>query len=100
MLDALKALGDIEGSTDVERFLLPGVTPVPIDRSRHVSSAELIEVQERRSRRTSQALPRFYFAGLLRSSAGLLLWELVSRLLVANPLFLAAPSQIVHAISR
>ena len=26
LLDALKALGDIEGSTDVERFLLPGVT--------------------------------------------------------------------------
>ena len=29
---------------------------------------------------------------------GLLLWELVSRLLVANALFLAAPSQIVYAI--
>ena len=26
LLDALKALGDIEGSTDVERFLLPGIT--------------------------------------------------------------------------
>ncbi len=29
---------------------------------------------------------------------GLLLWELISRLLVANPLFLAAPSQIIQAI--
>ena len=29
---------------------------------------------------------------------GLLFWELVSRLLVANALFLAAPSQIVYAI--
>jgi NitT/TauT family transport system permease protein len=29
---------------------------------------------------------------------GLLLWEMVSRLIVANPLFLAAPSQIVEAI--
>ena len=26
LLDALKALGDIEGSIDVERFLLPGIT--------------------------------------------------------------------------
>jgi NitT/TauT family transport system permease protein len=29
---------------------------------------------------------------------GLLLWELVSRLVVANPLFLAAPTQIIDAI--
>ena len=35
-----------------------------------------------------------------RSWAGSLFWELVSRLLVANPLFLAAPSQIVYAIYR
>jgi hypothetical protein len=26
MLKALKELGDVEGSTDVERFVLPGVT--------------------------------------------------------------------------
>ena len=26
LLDALKALGDVEGSTDVERFVLPGIT--------------------------------------------------------------------------
>ena len=39
-----------------------------------------------------------YFAGTLSVVGGLLLWELASRVLVANPLFLAAPSQIVHAI--
>ena len=39
-----------------------------------------------------------YLAGTLSVIGGLLLWELVSRLLVANPLFLAAPSQIVQAI--
>jgi NitT/TauT family transport system permease protein len=39
-----------------------------------------------------------YLAGTLSVLGGLLLWELVSRLLIANALFLAAPSQIVHAI--
>jgi NitT/TauT family transport system permease protein len=37
-------------------------------------------------------------AGVLSVIGGLLLWELISRLLVANPLFLAAPSQILQAI--
>jgi NitT/TauT family transport system permease protein len=53
----------------------------------------------------SQAVNRFlqtvrsrYLAGTLSVLGGLLLWELVSRILVANPLFLAAPSQIVQAI--
>jgi NitT/TauT family transport system permease protein len=41
-----------------------------------------------------------YLAGTLSVLGGLLLWELVSRLLVANPLFLAAPSQIVEAVYR
>ncbi len=41
---------------------------------------------------------RFYFAGLLSVVGGLLLWELVSRFLVANTLFLAAPTQIFAAI--
>lgn len=36
--------------------------------------------------------------GLLSVAGGLLLWELVSRFLVANKLFLAAPSQIAVAI--
>jgi NitT/TauT family transport system permease protein len=39
-----------------------------------------------------------YLAGFLSVLGGLLFWELVSRLLVANALFLAAPSQIVYAI--
>jgi NitT/TauT family transport system permease protein len=39
-----------------------------------------------------------YLAGTLSVVGGLLLWELVSRLLVANALFLAAPTQIVQAI--
>jgi NitT/TauT family transport system permease protein len=43
-------------------------------------------------------LPRIYYAGLLSVLGGLLLWELVSRVIVANALFLAAPSQIFGAI--
>jgi NitT/TauT family transport system permease protein len=41
---------------------------------------------------------RRYLAGTLSVVGGLALWELVSRLLVANALFLAAPTQIVQAI--
>jgi NitT/TauT family transport system permease protein len=37
-------------------------------------------------------------AGLISVVAGLLLWEVLSRFVVANPLFLAAPSQILAAI--
>lgn len=44
------------------------------------------------------AIRQNYLAGTLSVAGGLLLWELVSRLLIANPLFLAAPSQIVMAI--
>lgn len=39
-----------------------------------------------------------YFAGAVSVTGGLLLWELVSRVVVTNPLFLAAPTQIVEAI--
>jgi NitT/TauT family transport system permease protein len=39
-----------------------------------------------------------HLAGILSVAGGLLLWELVSRLLIANPLFLAAPSQIAYAV--
>lgn len=39
-----------------------------------------------------------YSAGILSVLGGLALWELASRLIVANPLFLAAPTQIVEAI--
>jgi NitT/TauT family transport system permease protein len=44
------------------------------------------------------ALKRKKFAGILSVAGGLLLWELVSRVAIANPLFLAAPTQIVEAI--
>ncbi len=37
-------------------------------------------------------------AGLVSVVAGLVVWELVSRFVVANPLFLAAPTQIASAI--
>ena len=47
---------------------------------------------------SSIRLPRFYYAGLLSVLGGLALWELVSRVVVANSLFLAAPSQIFGAI--
>src|SRR5262245_60588986 len=39
-----------------------------------------------------------YFAGVLSVVGGLILWEVISRVFIANPLFLAAPSQIVQAI--
>jgi NitT/TauT family transport system permease protein len=41
---------------------------------------------------------RRFLVGTLSVAGGLLLWELVSRVLVANALFLAAPSQIAVAI--
>jgi NitT/TauT family transport system permease protein len=43
-------------------------------------------------------LRRKYLAGTLSVAGGLLLWELLSRFLVANALFLAAPSEIAVAI--
>ncbi|HLN39900.1 MAG TPA: ABC transporter permease [Xanthobacteraceae bacterium] len=39
-----------------------------------------------------------YLAGILSVAGGLALWELISRFLVDNALFLAAPSQIAAAI--
>src|SRR5882672_5522874 len=44
------------------------------------------------------ALRRTPLAGFISVVTGLLLWELLSRVVVANPLFLAAPSQIFSAI--
>jgi NitT/TauT family transport system permease protein len=44
------------------------------------------------------ALRRNHLAGFLSIAIGLTLWEVLSRYVVANPLFLAAPSQIVGAI--
>src|SRR5215470_18265473 len=40
------------------------------------------------------------FAGLISILAGLALWEFFSRVVVANALFLAAPTQIFDAIYR
>jgi NitT/TauT family transport system permease protein len=48
--------------------------------------------------RAWQGARRNYLAGTLSVVGGLLLWEAVSRVLVANALFLAAPTQIVEAI--
>lgn len=45
-----------------------------------------------------EGVRRNYMAGTLSVVGGLLVWELISRFLVANALFLAAPSQIVYAI--
>jgi NitT/TauT family transport system permease protein len=39
-----------------------------------------------------------YLAGILSVVGGLLFWEIVSRFLIANALFLASPTQIVYAI--
>src|SRR5262249_47265323 len=44
------------------------------------------------------ALRRNHLAGFLSIVVGLALWEVLSRFVVANPLFLAAPSQILAAI--
>jgi NitT/TauT family transport system permease protein len=47
-----------------------------------------------------QTLRRNHLAGTLSVLGGLLLWELLSRFFVANPLFLAAPTQIFAAIAH
>jgi ABC-type nitrate/sulfonate/bicarbonate transport system permease component len=44
------------------------------------------------------ALRRRNLAGILSVVGGLLVWEFISRVLVANALFLAAPSQIAVAL--
>src|SRR5271166_4342578 len=61
-----------------------------------VSPAEATEAQA--VARVWQGTRLRYYAGILSVLGGLLVWELISRLFVANPLFLAAPSQIVQAI--
>ncbi len=50
--------------------------------------------------RVLDTLRRRYLAATLSVLGGLALWELISRYLVANALFLAAPSEIVVAIFR
>jgi NitT/TauT family transport system permease protein len=46
------------------------------------------------------ALRRHYLAAFLSVAGGLAFWELISRYVVANALFLAAPSQIALAIYK
>jgi len=48
--------------------------------------------------RLLQGARRKYLAGTVSVVGGLLLWEILSRVVVANALFLAAPSQIVAAV--
>ena len=79
LVDALKTLGRYPAG-----FL--GRDPVPA--GRHAD----------RQLTCSTRLRQNHLAGTLSVLGGLLFWELVSRLLVANALFLAAPSQIVYAI--
>jgi NitT/TauT family transport system permease protein len=50
------------------------------------------------SPRLVAALRRHYLAGLLSVAGGLAFWELISRYVIANALFLAAPSQIAVAV--
>jgi NitT/TauT family transport system permease protein len=45
-----------------------------------------------------ETLRRRYLASFISVAGGLALWELISRVLVANSLFLAAPSQIAVAL--
>jgi NitT/TauT family transport system permease protein len=45
-----------------------------------------------------ETLSSRYLAGTLSVVGGLLVWEIASRLIVANPLFLAAPTQIMQAV--
>ena len=64
-----------------------------------VSERETSAVPSRTAPRGLLAvLRRNHLAGLVSIVTGLALWEILSRLVVANPLFLAAPSQIVLAI--
>jgi NitT/TauT family transport system permease protein len=55
-------------------------------------------VEQRADAKRQVQRRRFYFAGTLSVLGGLLLWELVSRFVVNNALFLAAPTQIFAAI--
>jgi NitT/TauT family transport system permease protein len=51
-----------------------------------------------KTRHILSALRTHYLAGTLSVVGGLLLWEIISRFLINNSLFLAAPSQIAIAI--
>ena len=63
----------------------------------HAETAPGAAAEIRTQSAFSAPRPR-YFAALLSVAGGLALWEVISRYLVANSLFLAAPSQIAVAI--
>lgn len=69
----------------------------------HVEPVDVVEPQAKaggRWHRVVSGLTGNYLAGTLSVLGGLALWELISRFLVANALFLAAPSEIAVAIVR
>jgi NitT/TauT family transport system permease protein len=63
-----------------------------------VSPAETRPAAPAAARQLAGLLRPRYIAGVLSVAGGLALWELVSRFIVDNALFLAAPSQIAVAI--
>jgi NitT/TauT family transport system permease protein len=71
---------------------------VTSDRVKTVSPPESRPADAVSSPQRGSALHPRYFAGILSVAGGLLLWELISRFVVDNALFLAAPSQIAVAI--
>src|ERR1700722_11174730 len=67
-----------------------------------IETSPLSEVGAARRPKAETSAPTrtrgLHFAGLISILAGLALWEFLSRVVVANALFLAAPSQIFAAI--
>jgi NitT/TauT family transport system permease protein len=67
-----------------------------------IETSPLSEVGAARRPKAETSAPTrtrgLHFAGLISILAGLALWEFLSRVVVANALFLAAPSQIFGAI--
>ena len=66
----------------------------------HIKIAAAAEPQAKTGEPSRAPQRRSYLAGILSVLGGLALWELISRYLVANALFLAAPSQIVIAVIK
>jgi NitT/TauT family transport system permease protein len=64
----------------------------------HLKTVAAAEPQAKTGDPLREMLRRSRLAGVLSVLGGLALWELISRYLVANALFLAAPSQIVIAV--
>jgi NitT/TauT family transport system permease protein len=66
--------------------------------SEGIKSVQATETRPAAPRRFAAKIRRHYLASFVSVAGGLALWEAVSRYLVANSLFLAAPSQIAVAI--